>query len=412
MATTNHAGPATAAERITAVDALRGFALLGVLIANLFSSFSGWFFLDQAQQAALAGQGQAMGAAVAFVGLIDGKFYSLFSMLFGAGFAIQLARLEGRGAGGVAVFRRRMTVLLGIGLIHLIFVWFGDILTLYALLGFVLVFLRGWSDRRLLWTAVALIVLVVPIKAVLRALDVPGDLGVWSLIEPLARLQGQPGMMTMSLAETIAYGQEMGWSEFYALQFQGVLWRVGYLLESGRVFKVMALMMLGLIAGRRLIAGTLLNDRKLLRRVLTVGLVLGVPGNVAYVYAMATMDGSDLNGLIHDLGYAVGVIPLALAYGAGFLLAWPKARAVLGVFTPVGRMALTNYLAQSVIGTFLFYGVGLAWFGHLTPVQFVGVGLGVFVVQIVVSALWLKVFKQGPMEALWRRLTYGGKRAR
>jgi uncharacterized protein len=143
---------------------------------------------------------------------------------------------------------------------------------------------------------------------------------------------------------------------------------------------------------------------------LTIGLVLGVPGNAIYVYGMATMDGSDLNGLVQDVGYALGVIPLALAYGAGFLLAWPRAHAVLGAFTPVGRMALTNYLMQSVIGTLLFYGIGLAWVGRLTPVQFVGLGLAVFVAQIVVSALWLRVFKQGPMEALWRRLTYGPRR--
>lgn len=403
------AAPSAPAERITAVDALRGFALLGVFLANLFSSFSGWFLLDAPDRIALAGPVQDMVAAIAFVGLIDGKFYSLFSLLFGAGFAIMLARLERRGASGVAIFRRRMTVLLGFGLAHLVFVWFGDILTLYALLGFVLVFLRGWSDGRLLVTAIALILLVVPLKAALRAAGVPLDLGVYSLVTAFAQSTGTVSMVDpRHWSEFIPISRDPGWVNFYLYQFQGAIWRFGSLLESGRPFKVLALMMLGLIAGRRLAAGTLLDDRRLLRRVLVFGLVFGVPGNALYVFGMATMDGSPLNGFLQDVGYALGVIPLALAYGAAFLLAWPRAKAALCVFTPAGRMALTNYLTQSVLGTAIFFGVGLGWIGHLTPVQFIGLGLALFAGQVVLSALWLRVFAQGPMEALWRRFTYGG----
>lgn len=400
-------GPSTAAERITAIDALRGFALLGVFIANLFTGFSGWVMLDQAQRTALAGPVQDIVANVLLIGLVDGKFYSLFSLLFGAGFAIQLARLERRGAQGAAIFRRRMTVLLGFGLIHLVLVWFGDILTLYALLGFVLVLLRGWSDRRLLVAAIALILFVVPMKAALRAAGVPLDLGVYGLVDGLAHLQGARSMMEIPFPEVVPLSRDPSWAQFYVYQFQGVIWRVGSLLESGRLFKVTALMMLGMIAGRRLIAGSLLDDRRLLKRVLAFGLLLGIPGNAIYVFGMATMDGSDLNGFIQDVGYALGVIPLALAYGAGFLLAWPRARSVLGVLVPPGRMTLSNYVTQSVLGTMIFYGVGLGWMGYLPPYQIVGLGLALFAGQILVSALWLRVFSQGPLEALWRRLTYG-----
>lgn len=402
------AAPGAAAERISAVDALRGFALLGVFLANLFSSFSGWFLMDAPQRIALAGPVQEIVSAVAFIGLIDGKFYSLFSMLFGAGFAILLDRLTRKGARGVAIFRRRMTVLVGFGLIHLVFIWFGDILTLYALLGFLLVFLRGWSDRRLLITAVALIVMVVPLKAALRAAGVPLDLGVFSLVAAFAQATDTTSMVDPgNLSAFIPISRDPGWMNFFLYQFQGAIWRFGSLLESGRPLKVLALMMLGLIAGRRLVAGTLPGDRKLLKRVLVFGLVFGIPGNAVYVFGMATMDGSTLNGLVQDVGYALGVIPLALAYGAVFLLAWPRAKAVLGVFTPAGRMALTNYVMQSVLATGVFFGVGLGWIGHLAPSQFLGLGLALFAGQMAVSALWLKVFAQGPLEALWRRFTYG-----
>ncbi|MDP3377186.1 MAG: DUF418 domain-containing protein [Brevundimonas sp.] len=402
------AGPSPVTERITAIDALRGFALLGVFLANLFTSFSGWFLMDTPQRVALAGEVQDIVSAVAFIGLVDGKFYSLFSLLFGASFAILLDRLARKGARGVAIFRRRMTVLLGFGLAHLVFVWFGDILTLYALLGFLLVFLRGWSDRRLLVVAIALILLVVPLKAALRAGGIPLDLGVYSLVTAFANATGTRSMVDpASWPEFIGISRDPSWLSFYLYQFQGAIWRFGSLLESGRPFKVLALMMLGLIAGRRLVAGTLLNDRKLLKRVLIFGLVFGIPGNALYVFAMATMDGSSLNGLLHDTGYALGVIPLALAYGAAFLLAWPRAKVALGVLTPAGRMALTNYVMQSVLGTAIFFGVGLGWIGHLSPVQFVALGLALFAGQILISALWLRLFAQGPLEALWRRLTYG-----
>lgn len=400
--------PSAAAERITAVDALRGFALLGVFLANLLSSFSGWFLMDTPQRVALAGPVQEIVSAVAFIGLIDGKFYSLFSMLFGAGFAILLDRLTRKGARCVAIFRRRLTVLLGFGLIHLVFIWFGDILTLYALLGFLLVFLRGWSDRRLLITAIAMIVMVVPLKAALRAAGVPLDLGMFSLVTAFAQATDTTSMVDpKNWSEFIPISRDPSGMNFFLYQFQGAIWRFGSLLESGRPFKVLALMMLGLIAGRRLVVGTLLGDRRLLKRVLLFGLIFGIPGNAVYVFGMATMDGSALNGFIQDVGYALGVIPLALAYGAGFLLAWPRAKAVLGVFTAAGRMALTNYVTQSVLATGIFFGVGLGWIGHLAPAEFLGLGLALFGGQIVVSALWLKVFAQGPLEALWRRFTYG-----
>lgn len=401
------ARPTAGAERITAVDALRGFALLGVFLANLFTAFSGWWALDEASRIAMAGVIQDRVSGLALFALIDGKFYSLFSMLFGAGFAIMMSRLERKGAQGVAIFRRRMTVLLGFGLIHLVFIWFGDILTLYALLGFVLVFLRNWSERRLLFVAILLILLVVPMKAALRAAGVPLDLGIYAGIDAIAALQGARSMMQMPLTDFVPIARDPSWTEFFTYQFQGVLWRAGYLVESGRLFKVMALMMLGLIAGRRLVAGRLLDDRKLLKRVLLVGLVLGVPGNAIYVYGLATMDGTALNGFTQDVGYALGVIPLALAYGAGFLLVWTRAKAVLGVLVPAGRMALTNYLMQSLLGTGLFYGIGLGWFGYLTPIQILGLGLALFSGQVLFSTLWLRLFAQGPMEALWRRLTYG-----
>lgn len=409
MAIQDPGSPSTSAERITAIDALRGFALLGVFVANMISSFSGWIDLPEAERWAMFGMvGDRVTGLLTLV-FIDGKFYSLFSMLFGAGFAIQLARLERRGVAGARIFRRRTTVLLGIGLIHLVFIWLGDILTLYALCGFVLLMIRNWSDRRLLGVALALIAVVAPAKMLLRAIGVPLDLGVFGLIADLARLQGVREATPDIYLEIL---RMKDWGSFFTYQFQGVVWRVGYLLESGRIPKVLALMMIGMWAGRRLVAGTLLDDRRLLKRVLAWGLCVGLPGNLLYAvsFALGLGGGSPVISFLQDLGYALGVIPLGMAYGAAFLLLWPRARRVLGLFAPAGRMALTNYLTQSLLGLFIFMGVGLGWAGYMTPPQFVGLAVLLFAVQGIASALWLRRFGQGPMEALWRRLTYGGRR--
>ncbi|RYE03364.1 MAG: DUF418 domain-containing protein, partial [Sphingomonadales bacterium] len=128
------AAPVSATERMDLLDGLRGFALLGILLANI-DYWSGWLFLTPDQAAALAGGTQAHVQHVLHKLLIDGKFYTIFSLLFGLGFTLQLSRLEKRGADGVAIFRRRLLALLAIGLVHLWLIWDGDILTLYALLG-------------------------------------------------------------------------------------------------------------------------------------------------------------------------------------------------------------------------------------------------------------------------------------
>lgn len=181
---------------------------------------------------------------------------------------------------------------------------------------------------------------------------------------------------------------------------------MAYLLDSWRLPKVLGVMLLGLWAGRRLAAG-LLDDAALLKRVALAGLALGLPASAIYAALGGLEQDAMLPGIAAQAAYALGVVPLGLAYAALFALAWRRRPDRLRLLVAPGRMALSNYLGQSLICIALFYGVGLGLIGQLAPGAFYAAGVVIFVGQALLSTLWLRRYPQGPMEALWRRMTYG-----
>jgi uncharacterized protein len=174
-------------------------------------------------------------------------------------------------------------------------------------------------------------------------------------------------------------------------------------LESWRIPKVLGIMLVGMAVGRRLASGDLLEDRRLLRRVLVIGMAVGLPASLAY--AVIPNQGQA------DWPSLVGTVPLALAYAAGFVLLWQTANPVLRHLAPVGRMALTNYLTHSIIGTLLFYGIGFGLVGRLQPPAIYAVAILIFTAQLLFSRWWLSRHQQGPAEAFWRICTYGRSKA-
>ena len=390
--------PTAQSERYHVLDALRGFALLGIFIANI-QFFSGWVYLSGAERAALSGDSYAIWDFL-YLALVDGKFYTLFSLLFGIGFALQLNRLEQRGAAATRIYLRRTFILLAFGLIHLFVFWEGDILTSYALLGFVLLAIRGWSDRALL-VAAGVSLIVPPIGYVLFwHFGIDQSLGLYGVASPICpsffndpvgdlRLATMGEQLTCSLGSGVA--------------------RFGFMFDTWRWPKLFAIMLLGLWAGRQLVRGTLLDNTRLLVGVMVVGGLSGLIAGpiLASLNGIGFLRPHSMQGLYAVIAYTFAVIPLGLAYAAGFVLLWRVARPVLKVMAAPGRMALTNYLMQTVIGLTVFLGIGFNQAG-LWSIQslllFVG---GVFIVQIIVSNLWLSRFQYGPLEWVWRALTYG-----
>lgn len=384
------------ADRIDLLDSLRGFALLGILLANILV-FSGWALMSPDGQVALGGEQATLWQHRVHKFLVDGKFYTLFSLLFGTGFALQLERLTRRGADGLRIYRRRVLILLAIGLVHSWLIWDGDILTLYALMGLLLILFHRASDRALLiWSLVLIFVVPVTGVAIVSALDWPPDAGLIGLSERIA--VAIAGVDPKDGVGWLRREDFRGWLAWVA---SGPFFSWGLKLMTWRIPKVLGIMLLGMWIGRRLAAGQLLNDRPFLWRVLAAGILAGVPASLAYAM-WPDQHQSDWTSL-------VGTVPLALAYAAAFALAWPRASGVLQLFAPAGRMALTNYLAQSVICIFVFYGIGLGQVGYWPPAVFYAFAFALFAAQLAFSHWWLSQHDQGPMEKLWRRWTYRGK---
>ena len=381
-------------DRIELLDALRGLALFGILLANI-PIFFGWLMLRPEQMAAIAGP-QTPGIYDALIKFfVDGKFYTIFSLLFGIGFTLQLDRLEKRGAAGVAVFRRRMLVLLAIGLIHMCLIWQGDILTLYAALGLLLPLFRGWSERKVLITALILLALPLALEPMRAAAGI--DLGHPFTQAGDAIYVAIAGPSSDSAAAAM---QRTDMAGFLGWQLSGLPYRIEHLLVTWRLPKVMGVMLLGMVLGRRLMAGTLLNDRVLLWRTLVIGLVIGIPFSLYFAL--------DPKVYQEHWSSVIGTVPLGLAYAAAFVLAWPRAQAVLGLLAPVGRMALSNYLTHSLLGVLLL-GPFLGLATHVGPIPFTTIAVALYLTQIVVSRWWLAHHDQGPLERLWRWGTYGSR---
>lgn len=392
------AAPTASAERHEVLDALRGFALFGIFLANI-RFFSGWEFVGAEQRNVLAGSAYEL-IDFLHLAVIDGKFYTLFAFLFGLGFALQLQRLEGRGIAATQIYLRRTSILLGFGLIHLFVFWVGDILTPYALLGFVLLAVRHWTDRTLL--IVAGLALLVPIigYALFWGFGVDQSLGLYDLAYAVMPPGAQDPIVDLRLS---------GWSERLQSSFGLGVLRFGYLFDTWRWPKLFAIMLLGLWAGRRLVHGELLDNTRLLVGVLVIG---GLSGAIAGP-VLAALDGigfdrpHSLDGLYAVIAYTFAVIPLGLAYAAGFVLLWRRASGILRLLAAPGRMALSNYLGQTLIGLTVFYGIGFEQAGQWSIQALIAFACAVYLMQAVLSHLWLQSFQYGPMEWLWRALTYG-----
>lgn len=376
-------------KRYVILDALRGFAILGIILAN-FPEFSLWTFSDPSGWTVTD---RVTRAVQTF--LVDGKFYTLFSILFGMGFSIQLANAGGK----LATFYRRMTVLLLIGLLHICFLWSGDILMLYALCGMLLPLFRNLPAKRILFWAGAFLLVPVILEALLGT----------TLADPLEREQWRIcGLYGITQANFGTWLSNAG-SYREVLQFlhQGAVERMWEFVIGHRFFKVLGLFLVGFAIGKEKVYADVPSHAALLRRVLLWGLAVGMP--VGILYTWGSMGGAPWERVWQSVFYLFSVYPMGFAYAAGFALLFDRAPEASGwkLLSNPGRMACTNYLSQSVIGIILFYGIG---FGFGNRVGLLGteiIALGVYAFQIAFSTVWMKWFRFGPVEWVWRMLTYG-----
>jgi len=402
--------PVRPSQRILTIDILRGFALLGILLVNMALFNQSVLNMAMRLSPPATPLDRVADAFIKF--FAEGKFYSIFSFLFGLGMAIQFARAGERNARFGPFWTQRMLVLLGFGLIHAFLIWPGDILILYSVLGIALLLWRKARPRTLLIWVVVFLVLPLLINAALWGLTALGTMSVGEA--EMASLVGEQIANYRTLGARADHIYAAG--SFPAVTAQRARDMVFmFSVWPFMAFNVLAMMLLGLYAGKRRIFEDIPGNLPLLRKVWLWGLIVGLIGNGLYVYfgRQASRAMPSQANILSTFGQTFGAPALALFYMATLTLLAERTvwRQRLAPLANAGRMALTNYLLQSVLCTLLFYGYGFGLYGKFGIAGGIVLTIAIFAGQIAFSTWWLGSFRFGPMEWLWRTLTYGQRQA-
>jgi uncharacterized protein len=416
-------GPVVVEDRIISVDVLRGFALLGILVINI-----AMFGLPQVamKNPVLAGGGSGADLTVWTISYVVffQKFMSIFSMLFGAGLILMYERAEAAGRSFGATYYRRLGWLLVIGILHAYFLWWGDILFSYAVSGLILYPMRRQSGRRLVIIGVILFFIgslfIIGLglffdfarntSAEADAANAAGE-SLTSLQESMSEvwpeIEKEFKPTPEKINEEIEAFRGGYWSVFIrafpqVLALQTIIfvlfivWRVvGFMLIG------MGLMKLGVFTAER--------SRRFYLICIIAGYGIGLPivGNTTYKLISSDFDFINIFG-ISALYDHIGIL-LITAGHVGLLMLIYQSKILIGFkkrLAAVGRMALSNYLMHSIILAPIFYGYGLGLFGKVDYFGLMGFVIGMWIVQLYLSPLWLGHFRFGPFEWLWRSLTY------
>ncbi|HLL77243.1 MAG TPA: DUF418 domain-containing protein [Pyrinomonadaceae bacterium] len=403
--------PVSAQERIQLIDVLRGFALFGVLLANMAWLSGDWVVMTKERAASLPTAAIDPYAKYLINFFVDMKANTIFAFLFGLGFSVQMMRAEERGQRIAPVYARRLLILLALGLAHMLLLWYGDILHLYALMGFALLFFRRRSTTTLLATGATLAVLP---WALFMAL--PWFFANVGGPEARAEIEAFVANREQGFEPRLAVFQHGGYFDVLREHFT---FNLEEYVFSGFVFcfafYVTGRFLVGLYVGRRRLLHDAPAHLPLFRRLLWWGLAVGVVGNAAFT-ALSVLE--DRGAISMASGWmaagqavaAVGIPAMSCFYVSAIVLLYQRERwqRRLLWLAPVGRMALTNYLMQTLFHLFIFYGyAGLGLIGKIGTSLCIPLSLAIFAFQIVLSRWWLARFRFGPMEWLWRTLTYG-----
>lgn len=416
-------GPVTAAERIGSLDVLRGVAILGILVMNIYAfamPFPGAYM-----NPLLMGGADSLNVGTWMVThiVVDQKFLSIFAMLFGAGIVLMTGKAAQSGKSYGRLFFRRQSWLILFGALHAYFIWVGDILFLYAFVGMVAYLFRNCSLRTLLVIACLLLpvtqlmmlgstALTNQFGAAVAEISIRQDAGETLTAEEEQRLEMWAAMEKMSRPNADHMRQDV---EHHLGSYTEILKNripTAIFMQIGMVFmmiwRVTALMLLGMVLMKTGIF-TAEKSAGFYRNMMLVAYGLGFPLTIFSAF--------DLKAHDFDPGYAASVGAIANYYGSIIvglghvslvllLIKSGVASSLLRRFAAVGRMALTNYLMHSIILTTVFYGYGFGLYGSVSRIEQMGFVVAVIVLQLAYSPWWLERFRFGPAEWLWRSLTY------
>jgi uncharacterized protein len=398
--------PVAASDRHLSLDVLRGLGVMGILAVNAVG-FAQPFVVYTTPELSpfplVGAEGTAWWVVQTF---FHYKFVTLFSMLFGVSILLVGGERSDKPRG--ALLRRRLGWLALIGLLHGAVIWYGDILMLYACTGFIVMLARSWPSRRLFAVGIAIVLLgsLIAVGPLLALEHAPPEtqrdvLAKMSQPTPAGGVQAAIAEMRAGLASAMLHNLK-DWAVLQAASLIVFIWRTGALMLIG-----MGLYKSGFLTGK---APTWLYG--LLVAIAACGLVWAGWENSAKLasgFAKPQAMGR------FSLAYEFATLPITLGY-ASLAILLIRSQAIAKLLNPLarlGQMAFTNYLTQSLIMTTIFWsGRGLGLFGQLTRVELWYCVIAIWVVQLIWSPLWLSKFSMGPLEWIWRRLSYGKGLAR
>ena len=382
--------PAEQPQRQSLVDALRGFALLGILVVNIASFSSTYYGAGVPDPLGLSLVERGASFVRTFV--FETKFYLLFSFLFGYSFSLQMQAAQREGKAFAPRMARRLLGLWVLGVAHAVVLYHGDILTTYAVIGVVLLMLRRRGDGLLMCGAVGLVLatslLWAGIGYLLAFANLSTDMrGAYAEAgRALAAYRGTPATVIVQHVRELTQ-----------------IWWITVLVQAPTA---LAMFFAGFIAGRRGVFANAEKHRGLFRRLLVWGLVIGLPGAAVYAWPSARVENSIRE--IYGLSATLLTAPFLSAAYASALVLWmlgPRGHAVEGLLAPAGRMALSNYLLQSLVCAWLFLAYGLRWIGTFGPLATTAIAFAIFACQLVLSRWWMRRFVYGPVEWVLRAFT-------
>lgn len=389
---TNVTSPVKRHARVDVADVLRGLSVLGIILLHSIEHFNFYSFPDTSSQSAFLNfTDKAIWNGLFF--LLGGKAYAIFAMLFGFSFFIQDDNQRMKGNDFRKRFCWRLLLLFIIGNINAMF-FTAEILVMYSLIGFVLVLTCRWSTRVLLWISAILMIQPVAIYHVLRAL---ADASYVTPELPTAGLWNATFVVqsTGTFLETVKVNL-----------WEGQLASLAWAWDNARIFQTAALFILGMLIGRE---GWLLKDK--LHHWGTVmgwALVMFFPlyglGNVLPAY----ITNENLLRPLLLIVTSLSKFSFMLVLVSGVLYMWycTRAKSILAKIIPYGKMSMTNYVSQSIIGSMLYYNWGFGLHAHLGITASFFVGVLLFVLQFMFCCWWMARRSHGPMEYAWKRLTW------
>lgn len=391
-------------QRILLVDALRGFALFGIILAHI----GGWFIAGAMPSEVWQKYQNDLGSTIVnyFDAIfITGKFYTFFSFLFGVSFALQLLQKKESDKAFIPRFMWRLVILFIIGFVHHIH-WKGDILGIYAILGFFMLLFRNASDKILL---IAILFFTLNVPSFIREVIAYNEVPEKPKTEKEQKAENEKS--ERENAKSYYTLKKGSYTEIVVQNFKDLKFKADFQWNSGRIFVTFGFFLLGLLVGKRKIFEHLNENKKLIKKMMWWS--IGV--NIFIIAFFLTIDIAQLwdkmpkwFGMVGNFLFSLHSLLMTIFYITGLSLWLSKTymEKVLINFSAIGKMALSNYLLQSAIGVMLFYSVGFGLAGDISPAWCYVIGIGIFIFQIIFSKWWLSKFIYGPMEWLWRSATY------